>query len=129
VFVFATANSIRNLPPELLRKGRFDELFYVDLPSAEEREAIFAVHLRKRSRDPRAFDVGALAEKTEGFTGAEVEQTVNEALYAAYADGRRPLEQRDLEQAAGEVVPLGATMKENLAAMRQWASSRARRAS
>jgi AAA+ superfamily predicted ATPase len=129
VFVFATANSIRNLPPELLRKGRFDELFYVDLPSAEERAAIFAVHLRKRGREPRAFDVAALAERTEGFTGAEIEQTVNEALYAAYADGRRPVEQRDLEQAAGEVVPLSATMKENLAAMRQWASSRARRAS
>ncbi|HEU4753193.1 MAG TPA: AAA family ATPase, partial [Armatimonadota bacterium] len=129
VFVFATANQIRNLPPELLRKGRFDELFFVDLPPAEERAAIFAVHLRRRRRDPAAFDLAALAARSEGFTGAEIEQVVNEGLYTAYADGRRALEQRDLEEAAAEIVPIASTMKESINAMRTWAAGRARRAS
>lgn len=129
VFVFATANQIRQLPPELLRKGRFDELFFVDLPAAPERREIFAVHLRRRGRDPAGFDLDALAQRTEGFTGAEIEQVVNEALYAAYADGRRPLKQGDLEQAAGEIVPISVTMQEAISAMRHWAASRARKAS
>lgn len=129
VFVVATANQIRNLPPELLRKGRFDELFFVDIPSPEEREEILAVHLRRRRRDPGAFDLSALSRKTEGFTGAEIEQVVNEALHAAYADSRRPLAQEDLERAAGEVIPIAVTMKEQIAAMRTWAATRARRAS
>jgi AAA+ superfamily predicted ATPase len=128
VFVFATANQIRSLPPELLRKGRFDELFFVDLPSEADRAAIFAVHLRKRRRDPGAFDLGALAAKTEGFTGAEIEQAVNEGLYGAYADSRRPLAQADLEQAAAEIVPIAVTLKETIAAMRSWAQARARKA-
>jgi AAA+ superfamily predicted ATPase len=129
VFVFATANQIRTLPPELLRKGRFDELFFVDLPTPDERAEIFGVHLRKRRRDPAAFDLAALAERTEGYTGAEIEQIVNEGLYAAFGEGRRAVTQDDLLHAAGEVVPLSVTMKEALAAMRHWASARARRAS
>jgi len=129
VFVFATANRIRSLPPELLRKGRFDELFFVDLPTQAERRAIFAVHLRKRRRDPACFDLDTLACRTENFTGAEIEQVVNEGLYSAYADGRRALAQGDLLEAAGEVVPLAVTMKEAITAMRQWASTRARGAS
>jgi ATP-dependent 26S proteasome regulatory subunit len=129
VFVFATANQIRHLPAELLRKGRFDELFFVDLPSREEREEIFAVHLRKRRRDPLLFDLSALAGKSESFTGAEIEQVVNEGLYSAYTEGRRPLSQADLEGAACEVIPLAVTMKETIAAMRSWADRRARRAS
>lgn len=128
VFVFATANQIRNLPPELLRKGRFDELFFVDLPTPEERAEIFAVHLRKRGRAPADYDLAALAERTEGFTGAEIEQIVNEALYTAFGDGRRALRTEDLLSAAAEVIPLSVTMKEALAAMRHWASTRARRA-
>ncbi len=128
VFVIATANQVRNLPPELLRKGRFDELFFVDLPAEADRAAIFAVHLRKRRRPADAFDLPALAARTEGFTGAEIEQVVNEALYRAFADRRRPLAQADLEQAAAEVIPLSVTMKEPLAAMRHWAANRARRA-
>jgi SpoVK/Ycf46/Vps4 family AAA+-type ATPase len=128
VFVFATANQIRNLPPELLRKGRFDELFFVDLPTADERAAIFAVHLRKRRRDPGDFALPALAERTEGFTGAEIEQVVNEALYTAFGAGRRPLKQDDLLAAAGEVVPISVTMREAITAMRHWAETRARRA-
>lgn len=129
LFVLATANQIRNLPPELLRKGRFDELFFVDLPSEAERTEIFAVHLRKRRRDPAGFDLPALARKTEGFTGAEIEQVVNEALYGAYGDGRRPLSAADLEGAAGEVIPISVTLRETIAAMRQWAERRARPAS
>ncbi len=128
VFVIATANQIRNLPPELLRKGRFDELFFVDVPDEREREEIFAVHLRKRGRVPASFNLRALAARTDGFTGAEIEQVVNEALHAAYADHRREITQADLEQAAGEVIPLAVTMKESVAAMRSWAANRARRA-
>lgn len=129
VFVFATANQIRNLPPELLRKGRFDELFFVDLPSPEERAEIFGVHLRKRKWEPRDYDLILLAEKTEGFSGAEIEQVVNEALFTAFSDGRRRLAQPDLEAAAAEIIPIAVTMKESITAMRHWASSRARRAS
>jgi hypothetical protein len=128
VFVFATANQIRNLPPELLRKGRFDELFFVDLPTAEERAEIFAVHLRKRNRHPESFDLAGLAERTEGFTGAEIEQVVGEGLYTAFADGRRALTTGDLLQAAGEIIPIAVTMKESIGAMRHWAAARARKA-
>jgi len=129
VFVFATANQIRNLPPELLRKGRFDELFFVDLPTPEERAEIFRVHLARRRRDPEAFDLAALAERTDGFTGAEIEQVVCEALYSAFAADRRPLGQDDLTHAAAEIVPISVTMKEAIGAMRHWAASRARGAS
>jgi AAA+ superfamily predicted ATPase len=129
VFVFATANQIRHLPPELLRKGRFDELFFVDLPGSAERAEIFAVHLRKRKRSPERYDLALLTEKTEGFTGAEIEQVVNEALYAAYSDGRRELEQADLTAATGEVIPISVTMREAISGMRNWAATRARKAS
>ncbi|MFN3651699.1 MAG: AAA family ATPase [Armatimonadota bacterium] len=129
VFVVATANQVRTLPPELLRKGRFDELFFVDLPSPEERAEIFRVHLQRRRRDPAAFDLAELAERTEGFTGAEIEQIVHEALFAAYHEDRRPLRQEDLLAAAAHVIPLSVTMKESLTAMRNWAATRARRAS
>lgn len=128
VFVFATANQVRNLPPELLRKGRFDELFFVDLPGAQERASIFAVHLRKRKRQPEHYDLAALVAATEGFTGAEIEQIVSEGLYTAYGDGRRELEQGDLETAATEIIPIAVTMKEAIAGMRHWAATRARRA-
>lgn len=129
VFVVATANHVRNLPPELLRKGRFDELFFVDLPTPEERAEIIGVHLRRRRREPGEFDLAGLVDRTQNFTGAEIEQLVNEGLYTAYADGRRPLRQSDLEHAAGEVIPIAVTMKESIGAMRTWASTRARRAS
>lgn len=129
VFVVATANQIRGLPPELLRKGRFDELFFVDLPDTAEREQILAVHLRKRRRDPAGWDLADLARRTDGFTGAELEQVVVEGLHNAFADGRRALAPTDLEQAAAEVVPLSVTMRETVAALRQWAATRARRAS
>jgi SpoVK/Ycf46/Vps4 family AAA+-type ATPase len=129
VFVLATANSIRNLPPELLRKGRFDELFFVDLPAPGEREAIFRVHLARRRRDPALFDLAGLAAASDGYTGAEIEQSVNEALHDAYADGRREPTTVDLQAALKEIVPIAVTMRETIQAMRRWAEHRARRAS
>src|SRR5439155_152580 len=88
VFVVATANNISELPPELLRKGRFDEIFFIDLPSASERTEIFAIHLKRRSRDPGRFDLGRLAELARGYSGAEIEQAIIAGLYAAFEERR-----------------------------------------
>src|SRR5207253_3873479 len=85
VFTIATANDIEALPPELLRKGRFDEIFFVDLPNLEAGEQIFAIHLRKRKRDPKLFDLDAIGEASAGFSGAEIEQAVISAMHAAFA--------------------------------------------
>src|ERR1043165_1924306 len=85
IFLVATANDIEALPPELLRKGRFDEIFFVDLPKADVRVTIFEIHLRKGAQDPAIFDLAALSKATEGFSGAEIEQAVVSALYAAHA--------------------------------------------
>ena len=127
VFVVATANRIAELPPELLRKGRFDEIFFVDLPSASEREAILAIHLRKRKRDPARFDLGAVASATEGFNGAEVELALVSAMYAAFSAGRE-VGTDDVIAAARETVPLSTTMAEDTDALRGWARTRARSA-
>ncbi len=127
-FVIATANSIEQLPPELLRKGRLDEIFFVDLPSKRERMEIFAIHLRKRKRDPSLFDLEALAEASQGFSGAEIEQAVISALYDAFSEGR-DITTNDILKAIRETVPLSVTMKEQIDALREWASGRARRAS
>ncbi len=129
VFVVATANQIRTLPPELLRRGRFDELFFVDLPTALEREEILHVQLRLRKRSGVELDLPAVAERTDGFTGAELEHVVVEALHRAFADGRRALRPCDLVQAATEIVPISVTLRESIQSMRQWAQGRARRAS
>ena len=128
VFVVATANQIESLPPELLRKGRFDELWFVDLPNRVEREAIFATHLRKRRRDPTGFDLKVLAEQSNNLVGAEIEQVVIEGLGAAF-DESRELTQADLERCIREVVPLAVTMKGRITALREWANGRARPAS
>jgi SpoVK/Ycf46/Vps4 family AAA+-type ATPase len=85
VFLVATANDIAALPPELLRKGRFDEIFFVDLPGLEARHAIFTSHLAKRKRDPKQFDLDTLAEASSGYSGAEIEQAIIGALHEAYA--------------------------------------------
>src|SRR6266705_325139 len=85
VFLFATSNDISVLPPELLRKGRFDEIFFVDLPSNDFRRDIWALHLEKRQRDPKGFDLDTLANATEGFSGAEIEQVLVNALYSAFS--------------------------------------------
>ena len=123
VFLVATANDIEALPPELLRKGRFDEIFFVDLPGAEAREAIFAIHLRKRGRDPGAFDLDALSAATAGYSGAEIEQAVVAALHAAYDAGGEPTTDSVLACAAAS-PPLSVTMGERIEALRQWAADR-----
>ena len=128
VFMIATANDVTSLPPEMLRKGRFDEIFFVDLPDKAEREEIFAIHLRKRNRPVESFDLPALAEKTHGFSGAEIEQVVVGALYIAFDAGRELL-QADIEEEAKNVVPLSVMMKEEIGELRQWAALRTRPAS
>lgn len=128
VFVVSTANQVEALPPELLRKGRFDEIFFIDLPARSEREEILRIHLRKRRRDPEAFDIAGLAGATPGFSGAEIEQLVVEALYDAF-DADRDLNSEDILRATRTTVPLSMTMREKIAYLREWASTRARMAS
>jgi ATP-dependent 26S proteasome regulatory subunit len=125
VFVVATANRIAELPPELLRKGRFDEIFFIDLPNARERQSIFEIHLRKRRRDPARFDLPAVAQATDGFNGAEVELCLVAAMYTAFA-ASRDVTTADVIAAIGETVPLSTTMAEDIQALRQWAATRAR---
>ena len=127
-FVIATANDVEGLPPELLRKGRFDELFWVDLPTAEERAAILRAALRSHGRTEE-IDHYAVAYKLDGFTGAEIAALVPEALFTAFADGARPVKAEDLEAAAATVVPLAKTAEEKIARLRAWAKGRARPAS
>ncbi|MBN1284358.1 MAG: AAA family ATPase [Anaerolineae bacterium] len=126
VFVTATANDITHLRPELIR--RFEEVFFCDLPHEQERVEIFQIHLRKRGRDPEAFDLAALAKLTEGYTGAEIERVVKTALRAAFADGAREMGAADLELAVQQIVPLSVTMTKQIDEMRDWAG-RARPAS
>ena len=128
VFVVATANEVASLPPELLRKGRFDETFFIDLPDAHERRDILAVHLSKRGRDPDRFDLEALARKTDYFSGAELEQGVISGMYRAFAENRE-VTGADIGKELGAIVPLYETFEERIKALRQWASTRARPAS
>lgn len=128
VFVVATANDISQLPSEILRKGRFDELFFVDLPSADERKEIFEIHLKKRKRDPKSFDLDALAENTPGFSGAEIEQVVIDGLYKAFYDDR-DVTTDDIRECTGLSIPLSTTMKERIDELREWAAQRCRLAS
>jgi AAA+ superfamily predicted ATPase len=128
VFVVATANAVERLPAELLRKGRFDEIFLLELPDAEERRAILDLQLRRR-RPQHQLPLQVLVDRTAGFSGAELEQTVIEAMHLAFGEGRE-LAESDLVAAASQVVPLSRTAREQLEALRQWASSgRARPAS
>ena len=123
VFIIATANDIEALPPELLRKGRFDEIFFVDLPNLEARATICAIHLRKRKRDPKNFDIGQIAEASEGFSGAEIEQAIISALHDAFAAGKELCTPQIIE-ALRRSPPLSVTMKEKVAELRCWASGR-----
>lgn len=127
-YVVATANDVSALPPELLRKGRFDEIFVVDLPTPKEREAIAKVHLTKRGRDASQYDLRAISEATSTFAGAEIEQVVVEALHAAF-DGGREVTTADIVEAAKATSPLSVTMKERIQELRNWAKGRARLAS
>ena len=125
VFVVATANRIEALPPELLRRGRFDEIFFVDLPGAPTRAEILSIHLAKRQRDPAKYDLDGLACLSDGLSGAELEQVVIEGLFAAY-DTERDLEDRDLIQAIEGLTPLSTTMGSKIQELRSWAANRAR---
>lgn len=128
VFVVATANRIDGLPPEVLRKGRFDEIFFIDLPGLAERRDIFRIHLQRRKRDAATFDVDALAALAEGFSGAEIEQVVVAALYDAFGEGTE-LASRHLTRAIQETFPLSVTMRDEIARLRDWARGRTRPAS
>lgn len=128
VFVAATANEVDRLPPELARRGRFDEVFFVDLPSPKERADILAVHLRRRGRRDEAYAVAELARDLEHWSGAEIEQMVSSALFRAYAD-KVELSDAHLRAAARELVPLATLYEEKVQALRQWGQARARRAS
>ncbi len=123
IFLVATANAVDQLPPELLRKGRFDEIFFVDLPDAKVREAIFLVHLERRELRPERFDVAALSAQCEGFSGAEIEQAVVSGLYAAHA-ASRPLDTDMLLAELAQTRPLSVVMAEKVQALRDWAASR-----
>ncbi|MFL5578653.1 MAG: AAA family ATPase [Gemmatimonadaceae bacterium] len=123
VFVVATSNDIAELPPEFIRKGRFDEVFFVDLPDAAARREILAIHLRKRRQDDARFDLAALTAATERFSGAEIEQAIVSALYSAF-DGRAPLTTEILLAELAATRTLADTMGERLAELRRWASAR-----
>lgn len=127
VFIGATANNIELLPPEILRKGRFDELFYVELPKDEERMEIIRIHLAKRNQPLNRFDYAPLVKITEGFNGAEIEQGVISALFRAFSDQREVM-QNDLYIALENIVPLSTTMKEEIKKLERWAFNRAIRA-
>ena len=130
VFTIATANDIQGLPPELLRKGRFDEIFFIDLPTPQERANILAIHLTKHHRDHRDFDLTGHVAATDGFSGAEIEQLVVSALYAAFAEADdAKLEDRHLEQAVAQSVPLSKSMGQKITALRTEAREKWRNAS
>ena len=124
VFVTATANDLSALPPELLRKGRFDEIFFIDLPDEEERREIFRIHLMLRRQDPSTVDLGALVRASDGFSGAEIEQAVVSALYGLLAEGRDRLATADLLTELGSTVPLSRSRAEDVAALRRLAAER-----
>jgi SpoVK/Ycf46/Vps4 family AAA+-type ATPase len=124
VFVAATCNNVGVLPPELIRKGRFDELFFVDLPNQAERKQIFAIQLSKRKRNPAEFALDEVAAAAKGFSGAEIESVVQTALYAAYSQ-KQQLTTPHMLDAAKATVPLSTTRAEEIAALRQWARERA----
>ncbi len=127
VFVVATANSISNLPPEMLRRGRFDELFFIDLPNYHERKQIFEIHLAKRGWKAENYDTDELAANTDGFSGAEIEQVVNSAIVDAFDEGK-VVTQKDLNDSRDQTVPLSTTMRESIFELREWARTRCRQA-
>ena len=128
VFVTATANQIDLLPPEILRKGRFDEIFFITLPNLKERKEIFRIHLQNRGKNPESFNLDSLAKNTEGLSGAEIEQAVISALFESYSKGKE-LDDRELIIAASSIVPLSTTMREEISKLERWASNRAVKAS
>jgi SpoVK/Ycf46/Vps4 family AAA+-type ATPase len=128
VFVVATANDVSQLPPEFLRKGRFDELFFVDLPDIAERSQIWDIVITRHGRQTSNFDVAALAKSAEQFTGAEIDAIFVDALYDAFLDDGREPTDLDLANAMTRMVPLANLMDGQIAALRNWAKGRARSA-
>jgi SpoVK/Ycf46/Vps4 family AAA+-type ATPase len=124
VFVAATANRIQLLPAEVIRKGRFDQVFFVDLPNEEERKQIFGIHLARNRQDPSKFDLVFLAKATKGWNGAEIEQSVVSAVVDAYAD-KRSITEQDLYRMISATVPLSVTMEDQIKAIKSWAHDRA----
>ena len=123
VFIVATANDIHRLPPEFLRKGRFDEIFFVDLPDPDTRREIFRIHLARREQDPGSFDVELLASQTDGFSGSEIEGVVVSGLYTAFSD-RCELDTGMLAREIRQTRPLSVTMAEKISELRDWATGR-----
>jgi len=128
-FVIATANKAEGLPPELLRKGRFDEVWFIDLPTTTERAAVLSAALREHGRGDLPISTSKVAKVTEGFTGSEIAAIVPDALFAAFNEGAREINTEDLIDAAKTVVPLSVTAAEKITALRNWAAGRARAAS
>lgn len=129
VFVVATANDATSLPPEFLRKGRFDEVWFVDLPTPTEREAVLAATLKTYGRGSVEIALDTVAKATDGWTGAEIAALIPEAMFAAFADGAREIETRDLIEAAGQTKPLSVTAAGKINALREWAKGKTRPAS
>jgi len=125
VFVVATANDVSQLPPEMLRKGRWDELFFVDLPNQAEREAIWQIQIAKYGRDSKEFDIVQLARATDGLTGSEIESAFIDALYAPFDEEAEPTD-LTIARVLTELVPLSKLMAEQVSGLRSWAKGRAR---
>jgi SpoVK/Ycf46/Vps4 family AAA+-type ATPase len=123
VFLVATANDIIRLPPEIIRKGRFDEIFFVDLPSADSRHDIWKIHLYKRNLDSASFDLDGLVKATDGFSGSEIEQAIVSAMYAAHAQSAE-LSDKDLLVEIKQTKPLSVIMAERIEEVRAWAAKR-----
>jgi SpoVK/Ycf46/Vps4 family AAA+-type ATPase len=128
VFVICTANDLSHLPPELLRKGRLDEIFFVDLPTIEERIEILKIHINKRGRDASKFDLDMLARSSDGFSGAEIEEAIISALFDAFSE-QIDLQTEHIKASLAETVPLSKTMSEEINRLKSWANGRARAAS
>lgn len=129
VFVISTANVVANLPPELIRKGRFDEIFFVDLPDDDERKEIWKIHLEQRDLDLTDFNIHLLIAQSRGFSGAEIEAAIISAMYESFSDNKRPVSTVDIIRELGETIPISVTMKEKIDELRSWAEKRARSAS
>jgi SpoVK/Ycf46/Vps4 family AAA+-type ATPase len=128
VFVVATANDVSKLPPEMLRRGRFDQIFFVDIPDAEERVEIWKIQINNVKRDPANFDLKELSESTDGYTGAEIESVIKDGMVNAFDCGTEPTTEI-FKTAIKETIPLSSTMREKIQSMRRWADGRAVNAS
>ena len=125
VYVIATANSITSLPQELLRKGRFDEIFFVDLPNQEERKEIIEIQIKKKQRAPENFDINEISKRCDGFTGAEIEEMIVSSMFEAYADGERELEDKDILSVIDKTIPASkGFMSQTVSSLQQWAEER-----